>query len=278
MIVSFHPMIVAPVNRLCAGRDPGPEELAAIRGATAVILPQACRETLYRMARDNAPLVFPNYDARFAWPGKLGQVRMFRETGLPCPKSVGFFSVEEYRAAEREGSPRLPDFPVVFKFDWGGEGETVFFVEDRTGLDAMMERARQCEASGMFGFLVQEYVPHGGRCLRVVVMHDSLRAYCRVAEDQQVVSAGRGAEVVFDVEPAVRDAGFAVVRELCRATGIDLAGVDLLYPEVDAAATGPQLIEVNYFFGRRGLGGSDRYYELLENAVDRWLAGHGLSR
>ena len=79
MILSFHPCYEADTNILCAGRDPDKADLSAIRAADAVILPQGCREALYRMARNNCPHVFPNYDARFSHDGKLEQIRLFRE-------------------------------------------------------------------------------------------------------------------------------------------------------------------------------------------------------
>ena len=83
MILSFHPLFEADQNRLCAGRDPGKEELEAIRRADAVILPQGCRESLYFMARKACPHIFPNYDARFAYPEKIGQVQLFQENRVP---------------------------------------------------------------------------------------------------------------------------------------------------------------------------------------------------
>ena len=65
MILSFHPCFDADRNIICAGRDPDEKDLAAIRAADAVILPQGCREALYLLVRQNCPHVFPDYDARF---------------------------------------------------------------------------------------------------------------------------------------------------------------------------------------------------------------------
>ena len=31
------------------------------------------------------------------------------------------------------------------------------------------------------------------------------------------------------------------------------------------------MLEINYFFGRKGLGGSDAYYEILNEEIDKWL-------
>ena len=73
MILSFHPCFEADINIICAGREPDHNDSAAMRSAAAVILPQGCREALYRMAKQNCAHVFPNYDARFEYPGKTGQ-------------------------------------------------------------------------------------------------------------------------------------------------------------------------------------------------------------
>jgi ribosomal protein S6--L-glutamate ligase len=34
----------------------------------------------------------------------------------------------------------------------------------------------------------------------------------------------------------------------------------------------PMLLEINYFFGRKGLGGSKAYYKLLHEEIQAWLA------
>ena len=131
MVLSFHPLIKGDMNRLCAGREPDPADMAAIRRASAVILPQGCPLGLYRAARDNCPHVFPNYDARFEFPGKTGQIQLFRSTGAHHPRTELFENTAAfYRLHGRRSGRR---YPVVFKFDWGGEGETVFLVPDRRG-------------------------------------------------------------------------------------------------------------------------------------------------
>jgi ribosomal protein S6--L-glutamate ligase len=68
------------------------------------------------------------------------------------------------------------------------------------------------------------------------------------------------------------------VRRICHQTGIQLAGFDLLFDENDLARglVRPLVLEINHFFGRRGLGGSDAYYRILEEEVDHWLSRLGL--
>jgi ribosomal protein S6--L-glutamate ligase len=273
-------MLAGHENRLCAGRDPGPEDLAAVRRARAVLLPQGCRESLYRMAKDNAPHVFPNYDARFAWPGKLGQARLFEAVQVPRPETALFPSVEDFeRRASLPADVLQAPFPWVFKFDWGGEGDFVHAVEDAARLNALLSAAREHEKGGRFGFLLQEYVPHGGRTARAAVLHDIFRVYFRVADDAPLpmASAAKGARIERGKDPAREARCLEAAREFCGKTGINLAGIDLLFRE-DRPEAAPLLIEVNWFFGRRGLGGSEAYYRLLEEAADRWLGELGLRR
>jgi ribosomal protein S6--L-glutamate ligase len=123
MILSFHPIIEADRNIICAGREPDDKDLAAIQGAEAVILPQGCSEALYRMARRNCPRVFPNMDVRFDFPGKCGQIRLFERYDVAHPQTLVFESTADYHHL----SPGI-DLPVVVKFDWGGQGDTVFKV------------------------------------------------------------------------------------------------------------------------------------------------------
>lgn len=56
-----------------------------------------------------------------------------------------------------------------------------------------------------------------------------------------------------------------------RRAGINVAGFDILFNRTRNSDT-PLFLEINYYFGRRGLGGSLRFYELFEQAADRWLA------
>jgi ribosomal protein S6--L-glutamate ligase len=76
-------------------------------------------------------------------------------------------------------------------------------------------------------------------------------------------------------DPELRSMAVSAVRNFCRFTRIDLAGFDLLFPEGAASAT-PFFLEINYFFGRRGIGGSEAYYRILVQEIDNWLSRNGL--
>ncbi len=97
MIVSFHPLFEADKNIICAGREPNGEDLAAIRAADAVILSQGCYRALYAMARENCPHVFPNFDARFKYPGKINQIKLFRKMRVAHPVSEIFTNLAAFQ-------------------------------------------------------------------------------------------------------------------------------------------------------------------------------------
>ena len=203
MVVSFHPLFKADRNILCAGRDPDPSDLCAIRKARAVILPQGCPQKLYLMARNNCPNIFPNYDARFQFPGKIGQIELFIEKSIAHPPTEIFHNSEEFRRLYP--SPDGLNLPLVFKLNWGGEGDTVFLVQSFGELEDLVAHASRCESSGQGGFLLQKYIPCGNRSLRVAVIGDSIKSYWRICENKTDfhASLSRGARI----EP-VGDPGF----------------------------------------------------------------------
>lgn len=304
MILSFHPNIVAHSNILCAGRFPNEEDLAAISQAQAVILPQGCSEALYRMSRKHCPHVFPNYDARFDFPGKIGQICLFQRMRAPFPPTHAFETAADYDrqfrnradesplqraespAVSKEQSNIVPGltgeqpfgFPCVFKSDWGGEGEGVFLVKTPGALEKALKNARVAERTGQKGFLLQQYIPSRGRTLRVAVIGDRFSSYWRVQKNpaEFLTSLKAGAVIDHGGDPLLQKEGKSVVKSLCLRTGINLAGFDVIFSGHEKEPK-PLLLEINYFFGRRGLGGSLHYHKLVDQAVRRWLERLGLS-
>lgn len=273
MILSFHPCVVRDQNMICAGRDPGEEELAAIRAADAVILPQGCKQPLYEMARNNCRHVFPNYDAKFSHPGKIGQIHLFREHHAPHPETLTFASVADL--CDAHGNLPEQDFPFVFKFDWGGEGDNVFLVRTRGEFEAVLEKAARFEKTGQAGFLIQDYIPGQNRTLRVVVIGESIISYWRVQENLETFQANlaRGAVIDTDSDPRSQADAADAARDFCKKTRISLAGFDFLFSgdaETGSDHVMPLFLEINYFFGRTGLGGSETFYELLDREIRKW--------
>jgi ribosomal protein S6--L-glutamate ligase len=274
MIVSFHPMFEADKNIICAGREPGTDDLAAIKSAEAVILPQGCRQSLYEMARNNCRHVFPDYEIRFNYPGKIGQMRLFQKNGTAHPHAEIYPSLDDFRRQYSDDPKDIGfELPCVFKFDWGGEGETVFLINTRQDLKTVLQKAADFERSGQNGFLLQEYVPTEGKTLRVVIIGRTLISYWRIQEntDSFLSSVSRGARIDDALEPERQNVAKVFVKNFCNKTSINLAGFDVIFAPVKEYIK-PLMLEINYFFGRRGLGGSDAFYEILKFEIDNWLS------
>lgn len=276
MILSFHPCFEGDQNIICAGRRPDDNDLAAIKKAKAVILPQGCRPDLYNMAASNCSHLFPDYRARFEYPGKIGQASLFQETGVSHPKTIFFLKIDDYISKLiATGQNQYFSFPCVFKFDWGGEGETVYLIQNQKELDLLLEKAVALENTGQSGFLLQEYIKCDNKSLRVVVINRKILFYWRVQPDpdQFCTSLAKGAIIKSETEPGFCQTITDFIKPFCLETGINLAGFDLIFDkqQLKRNIIKPLLLEINWFFGRRGLGGSDNYYKLLVNEINRWL-------
>jgi ribosomal protein S6--L-glutamate ligase len=274
MIVSFHPLFVADKNIICAGREPGADDLAAIKAAKAVVLPQGCSQSLYEMARDNCKHVFPNYEARFNYPGKIGQMQLFQKSGTAHPHAEIYPSLNDFKKQYGMAPKEIAfTLPCVSKFDWGGEGETVYLINSLDDLKEVLEKAAVFENSGQKGFLLQEFVPAEGKTVRVAIIGQKLISYWRIQQstDGFMSSVSRGARIDTASQPELQNAARAFVHNFCVITGIDLAGFDVIF-SAEEENSQPLLLEINYFFGRKGLGGSDAYYEILKKEINNWLS------
>jgi ribosomal protein S6--L-glutamate ligase len=267
VILSLHPIIEADRNVIIAGRDPRRQEIGWMRDAKAIILPQGVTRKVYGIAARSCPHVFPNYEVRFRYPGKIGFTRLCTELSLPHPATRIFERVGD---ARKSGIVR--EFPMVLKSDSGGEGQGVFLARDEEELRQVHRELEVMESGGWCGFVEQEFVENSGRDLRVVVMGSRTHAYWRKAADPHDFKHHLGSGGILDLEgdPDLRREGIALVERACELTGINLAGFDVLFRKDNGK---PLLLEVNYFFGRRGLGGSESFYDLLKHAVDEWLFG-----
>jgi ribosomal protein S6--L-glutamate ligase len=230
------------------------------------------------MARKNCPHVFPNYDARFKYPGKINQIRLFRKFKVAHPASEIFSNVFSFQQQYSNTPAKLPfDFPVVFKLDWGGEGETVYLIKSASELREILQKIGGYETSGQAGFILQEYIPTNLRTLRVVVLGRRVISYWRIQEDNHVFYANlsKGAVIDSESQPELQHKAVFLVKYFCQKTGINLAGFDVIFSPVNGDPD-PMLLEINYFFGRKGLGGSDKYYRILLAEIRSWLARRNL--
>lgn len=279
MILSYHPCYEADRNLLCAGREPDESDRTAIGAADAVILPQGCSQALYCMVRNTCSHFFPNYDTRFRYPGKTGQARLFQGDNAPFPRTWVFDDTVHFRRCGTVVTRH--DFPLVFKLDWGGDGDTVYLLRSQTDLAQALSRATAYEQSGQRGFILQAFVRNSRRTLRVAVIGQTRIAYWRIQDNPQAfgTSLAKGARIDREADPSLRRKALEMTEAFGRRQRINLAGFDILFD--DTGRTGgearPLFLEINYFFGRTGLGGSARFYTLLQAEIDHWLAGLGLA-
>jgi ribosomal protein S6--L-glutamate ligase len=279
MILSYHPCFEADMNRLCAGRQPDRYDLNAIQTASAVILPQGCNDALYKMVRFNCKFVFPNWDTRFDYPGKTGQIRLFREIGrkisVAYPQSYLFKDMRSYNL--RKGKlafQEIEPYPFVFKLNYGGEGHAVFLIRSDADFKEKIRLAIKQEKNGRPGFLIQRYIPSRSRSLRVCVIGRRYVAYWRIQKNKKQfgTSLAQGATIDAVADPQLQNAGIKAAQAFCRLTGINLAGFDFIFAAQEENPQ-PLFLEINYFFGRKGLGGSQAFYAILEEEIQAWITG-----
>jgi len=273
MILSFHPCIEGDKNINCAGRLPTDKELEDVKNARVVILPQGCSETLYRLCKARCRYIFPNYDVRFDYPGKIGQAQLFKELKVPHPRTLIIHDPMRFFNACIDGITPFPfSWPCVLKTDYGGEGEGVFLLHGYHDVKQLLSKLGISSEKRNGKLLLQEFIPTGGRSLRVIVIGNRCFSYWRVQKKKEgssfYTSIRDGAIIDYKSDPELQVEAIRSTRQFCKKTGINLAGFDFLFAENKEPV--PLFLEINYYFGRRGLGGSFNYYRILEEEVKKW--------
>ena len=156
--------------------------------------------------------------------------------------------------------------------DWGGEGETVYLINSSEDLDEILQKAATFEKSGQSGFLLQEYIACRNRTLRVVVIGQRVISYWRIQKNDGdfYSNLGKGAVIDAEGDPEQQHKAVALVKQICHKTGINLAGLDVIFSSENDDPD-PMLLEINYFFGRKGLGGSEAFYSILLEEIQAWI-------
>lgn len=269
MLLSFNPAIEGDLflwERAFWDR----QLLQTIRSARAVVLPQTVTREFYRLCRQNCSLVFPNYDLRFSWEGKVGDTMLFWSCNVEHPLTLVFPKVESLVGEHPDmmAKPDLPPFPFLVKGAVGGGGSNIWLVNNENELCSALKVLKNRELEGSCGFVIQEFLPGLERDLRVVVIGNRIISYWRQGEGF-MHHVRRGGRIDSSSDPHLQEKGREAVRGLCARTGINLAGFDLIFPD---PAAKPVFLEINYTFGRHGIGGSESFYRLLQEAVEKWLA------
>lgn len=273
MILSFHPCFAADTQIILADRPLRMEDRRLIQTAEAIILPQSCSFPLYKACALSKALLFPDYGLRFKYPGKMGQSVLFGKLGVPHPETKPWASVDNFRAfLNQQGAPPH-EMPFFLKADKSHEGDGVYAVDSPVGLDRALQSLAK---TGPEGFISQEAIPCRGNVLRAIVLHKKIMTYWkRPGRSQDILTTvSRGARVDRVWKPALQKKGREQARWITEKSGILLAAFDFVF-NLDHPDPQPLILEINYYFGRRGLGGSLKYYRLLLNAIREWLKEKG---
>ncbi len=277
MILSFHPCFTADYQIILGARALNDEDLRLIHRARAILLPQGRVENLVSACSEAGTNMFPDYKMRQAYPGKVGQSRLFQEYQLPHPRTFRWKTIEAFKNVVFGAAGMPHPYPFVVKDDVSHEAEGVFVVKGRESLKAALAAMALREEDGNKGFVTQDFVPSGGNVLRAVIMGNQVITYWKrpVEVGQVITTISKGARIDHEWRPELQEKGKAQAQALARDTGINLAAVDFVFP-LSEEVPSPLFLEVNYYFGRRGLGGMDTYYQLLFRAIQDWLRGIGL--
>jgi ribosomal protein S6--L-glutamate ligase len=273
MILSFHPCFDADVQVILGARRLDSSDLELMRNAEAIVLPQGCTEDLFHACSRSDALIFPNYEMRFKHPGKTGQSLLFKEFGLSHPVTLRWPTVDKFKKTCPDPELLPHNLPFLIKDDKSHEADGVYFVEGRSSLSEALDYLILRERSGMLGFVTQEFVPSGGNVLRVVIIGKRVITYWKRPNKtgQLITTISRDAIIDSEWKPDLQEKGKEQAHVLTEKTGINLAAVDFVFP-FSVKNPEPLILEINYFFGRRGLGGTENYYRLLHQAVQDWLA------
>jgi ribosomal protein S6--L-glutamate ligase len=277
MILSFHPCFNTDVQIILGDRAIDADTQSLIRQAEAIILPQGCTRALFDACSDSEALLFPNYEMRFRYPGKMGQSRLFADYECPHPETRCWDTVGQYMETHLKAGSLPHEFPFLIKEDVSHEAAGIFLAEDRKSLLETLDILALREKSGATGFVTQTYIPCDGNTLRSVVMGGRAISYWKrpSTPEQAITTVSKGALIDHTWQPALQEKGRVLSQGLSDKTGINLAAIDMIFPRSDTGS-GPVFLEINYFFGRRGLGGSKHFYGLLCKTIHEWLAEAGL--
>jgi ribosomal protein S6--L-glutamate ligase len=269
MILSFHPCFTADHQIILGDRPLNEEDRRLIQCARAVILAQGRADGIHAECLAAGVPVFPDYEMRRTYPGKVGQSRLFERFQLHHPRTFRWKNMGLFR---KKAIPH--EFPFVIKDNGSHEAEGVFLVTDSESLNTALDSPALKGDVESKGFITQDFVPSGGNVLRAVIMGREIRTYWKrpVQPGQMITTISKGARIDHGWKPTLQEKGKAQARVLAERTGINLAAVDFIFP-LSKKDPEPLFLEINYFFGRRGLGGMDAYYRLLHKAVQDWIEG-----
>ena len=230
MILSFHPCITADHQIILGHRQPDSRDERYIARAELIILPQTCSEKLYNMCAEPNVSLFPDYRARFDYPGKIGQSLLFKKEGLPQPYTLQWNSINHFTQAINKVNPHK--YPFLLKEDRRHEAEGIHLINSADDIEISLNKILKKDYPGESQFISQEYIHADGNALRVVILGDSYIPYWKRPgfSGQKISTVGNGATVDKEWRPELQEKGIGMARKLSWKTGINLPSPGLPAP------------------------------------------------
>ena len=261
MIISFTPLFKGDLNFFQFG-PVNKELLNVLSKAKAVIFPPTITSELYFLAKSLKIPIFPEYTLRFLYPGKIGQILMFKALNLPHPETLiipRLCGIEENPYLKNF---KFPDSPFVLKGNWGNEGTEVFLIQKKEDLNKILKLIKSWEREGRFGFLIQEYIPTEFDARVVIIGKRKLIFFRKGGFKKNIVQEG---EIIPCPKKGLKKALNELTEEIIKKTGFNLVAIDFLFKNEK-----PLINELNFVFGRRTIG-EKKYRVLLKKAIKEFL-------
>ncbi|OLQ07173.1 hypothetical protein AK812_SmicGene9511 [Symbiodinium microadriaticum] len=192
-------------------------------------------------SRGAAP--WPRPETMQLYQDKIALRELFARVGVPAPKSWVVASVADLEKLLSEGQLKEADFPLVLKHPYAASSR------------GMRSCASMADSSRVLAQWLQE---HQVPCLlqrRLAISRDMrvtyvggeiIQGYWRVKADSEDLSSGSAAGSRLDFA-IPREAIAPFVRSFAEATGIDIGGMDIAFPE-GSDSEGPVVFEVSPIF------------------------------
>jgi len=229
--------------------------------AKAVIFPQTVSPEIYFFVKNSGIPVFPEYTFRFLYPGKIGQIMLFKLLNLPHPETI---IVPRLCGIEENPYKRIfkINFPCIIKGNYGDEGKEVFLVKNEKELEKIFKEIKTWEREGRFGFLVQEYINCEFDARAYVIGEKILVVFREGGFKKNISQEGR---IIPCPKKGLKNKVLELTRKIIRNTHFNLVAIDFLFKNEN-----PLISEFNFVFGRRAIG--EKKYEIyLRKAIKDFL-------
>ncbi len=235
--------------------------LELISGAKGVLMPKYFSPVRYKKISSIAPNHFPNLYPRYFYRGKTEQVELFRKHGFNHPNTKIYDSPKSAQKALNKNNISFRE-AFVLKGDKGGGGSQVFPIKGKSDFRHYITRLHPEEP-----VLLQDWIENKGMDLRIVIIGDIVKSYFRIGSDSFYNNISKGAEISHYLHPEKQEQGIEMVQKLAKRENINLAAFDVMFDPADT----PFLLEINFLFGTKGLGGSRAYEQFFRQAISNWM-------